>query len=765
MTSTLTPDLVQRVDDLMAIMTLQEKLAQLQGVWLGFRAGGVVAPGMDVQLQVEAEFEDFSAHGLGQLTRVYGTRPITPREGLESIIDRQRWLAKNTRTRIAALVHEECLTGLAAWTATTFPTPLAWGATFDPDLALEMGQAIGETMAALGIHQGMAPVLDLVVDRRYGRVEECIGEDPYLIATIGKGYIEGIQQHGPLATLKHFAGYSGSVGGRNLAPVHAGWREIEDLHLLPFEVGVLDAKVGSVMNAYPDIDGIPVAASEYLLTGVVRERWGFTGTLVADYFAIEFLDEAHRVADGLGDAAHQALKAGIDVELPTGKAFREPLLEWLETHPETLPLIDRALERVLRQKAELGLLDIDQVIADLETKLERVPDTLDPSSHREVARRIAEESIILLDNSADLLPLGHDLSIAVIGPNADRQAALFGGYSFVNHVLANNPGVPSHINAPTIVEALRSEFPRVTYAQGCSIRDMDTSGFAEAVEAASAADVVIAVVGDHSGLFGKGTSGEGCDTDSLHLPGVQEQLLDALFETGKPVIIVAVTGRAYAMGPLAAKAAATLQAFFPGEEGSSAIAGVISGRVNPSGRLPLSMLESVGNEPYSYLHANLVEPSSVTTMDGRPWRAFGYGLSYTSFEYSDVQITTTTPTDGWIEARVRVRNTGDRSGTEVVQVYGRDVIASIPPRTVQLLGYARVELAAGAEREVTLRIPTARFAFHDRQMRRVVEPGEVEVWFGRSCQDEATARHLVQLTGDIAEVGNETPRLVEVSLA
>ena len=752
-----------RVSELLATMTVREKLAQLQGLWIGAGEGGAVAPTMNTKNQLSNQFESFAADGLGQLTRVFGTTPVTPRDGLRDLIAHQRWLAENTRLRIGALVHEECLTGLSAWTATTFPAPIAWGATFDPDAVRAMGETIAETMARLGIHQGLAPVLDLIRDHRWGRVEECISEDPYLIATLGKGYVEGLQSHGAVATLKHFVGYSGSVAGRNLAPVHAGWREIEDLFLLPFEVCVLDAHVGSVMNAYPDIDGLPVAANQRLLTGVLRDRWGFSGTVVADYFAVAFLDELHHVADGLGDAARQALDAGVDVELPTGNAFREPLLADLEAHPEAMAAIDRAAERVLRQKEALGLLDIDATIAALESLLDDVPESLDPPAHRAVARRLAEESVILLANPSGLLPLRRDAKVAVVGPNADRQAALFGCYSFINHVLEHNPGVPSLVEAPSVLDALRAEFGDVAYAQGCAVCDDDTTGFADAVAAAKAADVVVAVVGDQAGLFGRGTSGEGCDTDCLDLPGVQSQLFDALAATGKPVVVVAVTGRPYALGPVAAKAAALVQAFFPGEEGAVAIAGVLSGRVNPSGRLPVSVPTSAGNEPYSYLHAQLGEPSDVTTVDTKPPFAFGHGLSYTTFEYADARVSASAPTDGWIEASVRVRNAGDRDGAEVVQVYGHDQVASVAPAVVQLLAYARVDLAAGQEREVALRIPAARFALHDRSMRRIVEPGNVDVWFGRSCDNPATPRATVRLTGSPAEVDNDSPRLATVT--
>jgi len=759
----------ERVDALLQSMSIAEKISQLYGVWLGFDEGGAVAPDMDTMADSAPEFADIAAHGISQLTRVYGTKPILPAKGLATLIGYQKWIRDNTRTKIGILAHEECLTGLAAWTATTFPTPLASAASFDPDAVGQMGRAIGETMSRLGVHQGLSPVVDVVRDARWGRVEETMGEDPYVIATLGKAYVEGLQSTGIIATLKHFVGYSNSSAGRNLAPVHAGPREIEDIFLFPFEVAVLDAHVGSVMPAYVDIDGIPVHGDRHLLTEVLRERWGFEGTVVSDYFGVAFLLKEHGVVADLAQAGGEALLAGLTIELPTGDAFREPdFVQACETDPRLSQALDEAVTRVLTQKEALGLLDIDAEISRLEILLDNAPETLDPPEHRAVAARLANESVIVLANDA-ILPLAprEGLRIAVVGPNADRQSALFGCYSFINHVLMHNPDVDSKIEAPTILEALRTEYPRarITYAQGCDVRDTDRSGFDEALGLAGDADVVIAVMGDQSGLFGQGTSGEGCDVDSLDLPGVQGEFLDAIIACETPVILLTVTGRPYAIGRYTDRCAAAVQAFFPGEEGGQAVAGVISGRINPSGHLPVSVPRGLGVLPYSYLHPKLGGPGSVSSIDTTPQFSFGHGLSYTQFSYSDFRVCGEVPTDGWIPVSVRVANTGSRAGTALVQVYGHDPVASVTRPTCQLLTYARVPLAVGESQTVDFRVPTSRFAFHNRAMARVVEPGVVQVWIGHDCDHPATEVREVLLTGDAAPVTNATPRLGGVTIA
>src|SRR6478736_7251540 len=385
------PPVSERVRSLHAQMTLDEKLAQLVGYWVD-QGDELVAP-MAGEMATSTKYEDASAHGIGHLTRVYGTRPVDPVERAAWLWAEQRRLKAETRLGIPAIVHEECLTGLAAWQAATYPTPLAWGASFDPALVEEAARAIGDSMRELGIHQGLAPVLDVVGDPRWGRVDECIGEDPYLVGTIGTAYVRGLQEAGVHATLKHFVGYSASAAGRNHAPVSAGPRELLDVYLPPFEMAVRDGGARSVMNSYVDVDGVPMAASTEHLTGVLREQWGFDGVVVADYFAVAFLEVMHRVAADRGEAAALALEAGIDVELPTGDAYLEPLAERLRAGLADERLVDRAVLRVLAQKEELGLLDPDAFADGPPTHVD-----LDPPHQRELARRLAQESVVLLAN-------------------------------------------------------------------------------------------------------------------------------------------------------------------------------------------------------------------------------------------------------------------------------------------------------------------------------------------------------------------------------
>ena len=743
------------VAGLLASMSLEEKLAQIVGFW-DKGDGEAVAPLQGAFVEAQGLY-DVAAQGLGHLTRVYGTRPVDPVERARWLWDFQRWLVGSTRHGIPALVHEECLTGLSAWKAATYPTPLAWGASFDPDLVGEVAGLVGETMHQLGVHQGLAPVLDVIRDPRWGRVEEAISEDPYLVATIGTAYVEGLQAQGVHATLKHFVGYSASQAGRNFAPVHAGPRELEDVLMVPFEMALREGGARSVMHSYTEIDGVPVAADPGLLTGVLRERWGFDGTVVADYFGVAFLHVLHRVAADLGEAAGQALLAGVDIELPTGDAYLAPLAAAVRARAVDEALVDRACARALEQKAELGLLG-----ATFEDEPPAQVD-LDGPRHRAAARRLAEESLVLLANDGTL-PLPDPARVAVIGPNADRLEALFGCYSFVNHVIAQHPEVDAGIVAPTVHEALAAEWPDalLQHVRGCEVDSEDVSGFGEAVAAAREAEVAVVVVGDSSGLFGRATSGEGCDRDDLELPGVQRQLVEAVLATGTPVVLVLLTGRPYAVDWALEACAAVVQAFFPGEEGAGAIAGVVSGRVNPSGHLPVSLPRSAGSQPYTYLHPPLGGDSDVTNLSSRPALPFGHGLSYTTFEVGDLEVRAGTTAEP-VRVQVRLKNTGERVGDDVVQVYARDLVASVTRPVAQLVGYARVLLEAGESRTVTLRVPPARLSFTGRDGRRVVEPGEFEVWVGDSVADRREVRS-VTLTGEVHEVGLQDARRTTVLL-
>ncbi|MEO3766040.1 glycoside hydrolase family 3 N-terminal domain-containing protein [Streptomyces sp. B8F3] len=727
-----------RVSALIAAMSVEEKVAQLFGVWVGASAeGGEVAP-YQHEMEEAVDLGALLPAGLGQLTRPFGTAPVDPALGALSLMRTQERVVAAGRFGIPALAHEECLAGFATWGATAYPVPLSWGATFDPALVRRMAAAIGRDMRAVGVHQGLAPVLDVVRDVRWGRVEETIGEDPYLVGTVATAYIQGLQSAGVLATLKHFVGYSASRAGRNLAPVAVGERERADVLLPPFEMALRESGVGSVMSSYTDTDGVPSAADAPLLTGLLRETWGFDGTVVADYFGISFLRTLHGVAGDWAGAAGAALAAGVDVELPTVKTFGPPLLAAIADGRVDESLVDRALARVLTQKVRLGLLDagwtpvpaaLAAAGAAAEPDAVRGTVDLDSAANRELAREVAEQAVVLLANDGTL-PLHRPRRIALVGPNAEDPHAVLGCYSFPVHVGVKHPEIPVGIGLPTLHEALRREFPdaTVTVTAGCSVDGPETDGITEAVRAARAADVVIAALGDRAGLFGRGTSGEGCDAESLALPGVQQDLLDALLDSGTPVVPVLLAGRPYALGRAADEAAAIVQSFFPGVEGTTAVAGVLGGRTNPSGRLPVSVPRGPGAQPTTYLAPRLGQVNEVSNVDPTAAFAFGHGLSYTTFAWSGLEVAADEcATDGEFALSFTVRNTGERDGTEVVQLYLHDPVASVVQPVQRLVGYARVALRAGEERRVRAVVPADVASFTGRDGRRVVEPGALEL--------------------------------------
>jgi beta-xylosidase len=742
----------ERVADLLARMTLEEKAAQLTSAWLGDQPqDSNVAPMQGELRSAEPPLAELIRDGLGQLTRVFGTRPVPPAEAARTLTGLQAQVVAASRFGIPAVAHEECLTGFATWTATIFPTPLAWGASFDPDLVREMAAAIGASMRAVGVHQGLAPVLDVTRDPRWGRTEETIGEDPYLVGAVGTAYVLGLQSAGIHATLKHFAGYSASRAARNLAPVAIGRREFADVILVPFEMA-LRGGARSVMSSYTDIDGVPVSADRELLTGLLRDELGFDGLVVSDYYAITFLQTQHAVAATPAQAGALALEAGLDVELPTLACYGPALVGAVRDGRLAASLVDRAAARVLRQKCDLGLLDPGWSPA---AGANGAVIDLDPPGHRALARRLAEESVVLLANRDATLPLRPGARVAVIGPLADDPLAFFGCYSMARHLGGRYPEAAAGPATATVLAALRADLPdaEISYAAGCAVRDPDRSGLAHAVAHAREADVVVAVLGDEAGLFGRGTSGEGCDVADLRLPGVQDDLLRVLAGSGTPVVLVLVTGRPYAIGPVAGQLAAVVQAFFPGEEGGAAIAGVLSGRVVPSGRLPAEMPASAGAQPSSYLRSRLAGPHPGSSVDPMPLFAFGHGLSYTSFAYSGLAIEPAQiPADGTAVISCTVRNTGDRAGDEVVQLYLSDPVAQVVRPQRWLAGFARVPLEPGQERRVTFRLHADRTAFTGRAGTRIVEPGEIGVAVG-GASDQLPLRGSFTLTGPERAVG------------
>jgi beta-xylosidase len=614
-------------------------------------------------------------------------------------------------------------------------------------------------MRSVGVHQGLAPVLDVVRDPRWGRVEETIGEDPYLVGSVATAYIKGLEGAGIVATLKHFVGYSGSKAARNLAPVSIGRRELADVLLPPFEMAIRESGVRSVMHAYTDIDGVPSAADEELLTGLLRDTWGFEGTVVADYFGIAFLRTLHAIAGSWEEAAEQALTAGVDVELPTVKAYGAPLCEAVREGRIEEELVDRALGRVLTQKIQLGLLDPDwspvpEALQDADladTSGLRGSIDLDNDQNRALARELAEQAVVLLSNDG-ILPLAAPRRIAVIGPTANDPMAVLGCYSFPAHVGAQHPEMAIGLRLPTLLESFREEFPAsgVSFVLGTTIDGGDTDGISDAARAASDADLVILALGDRAGLFGRGTSGEGCDAGSLTLPGAQQALLDRVLAVGTPAVVVLLSGRPYALGAETRSAAsAIVQAFFPGEEGTGAVAGVLSGRVNPSGRLPVSIPSRPDAQPSTYLAPALGRKTSVSNIDPTPAFAFGHGLSYTSFDWSDLTADADSmSTDGTVRLTVRIRNIGDRAGCDIVQLYLHDPVASVVRPLQRLIGYQRVDLEASEETLLTFEVPADLASFTGRDGRRIVEPGELVLGFGRSSADIVLS-HTVTLTGPV----------------
>ncbi|MRG61171.1 glycosyl hydrolase [Agromyces sp. CFH 90414] len=764
-----------RVDALLAELTLEEKIAQLYGVWVGASAeGGDVAPNQHEMQSEPVDLDRLLPLGLGQLTRPFGTAPVDPGLGALSLARTQRRIVAESRLGIPALAHEECLAGFAAWGATAYPVPLSWAATFDPELIERMSRRIGDDLRSVGVHQGLAPVLDVVRDARWGRVEETMGEDPLLVGTIGAAYVRGLESAGVVATLKHFVGYSASKAGRNLAPVSVGPRELADVLLPPFEQVMREGRPRSVMNAYTDLDGVPTAADATLLTSLLRDVWGFAGTVVADYFSIAFLHTLHGTAGSFGDAAAAALTAGIDVELPTVHAFGAPLVEAVADGRLDEAVIDRALRRVLAQKAELGLLDdgwdatppalaargVTADAGDDSAVADAVRGTidLDPPANRALAAEVAERAIVLLRNDGTLPLTGSGRTaparIAVIGPTAEDRFAVLGCYAFPTHVGVHHPETGDGIELPTLVAALRAEFPdaEFTVVAGTSIEGGETEGIADASSAASDADLVVLALGDRAGLFGRGTSGEGCDAENLALPGAQAALLEVVLDTGTPTVVTLLAGRPYTLGSAPERAAGILEAFFAGEEGTRALAGILSGRVAPSGRLPVSVPASAGVHPSTYLASKLAQRGGVSNIDPTARYPFGHGLSYTTFEWTDLEGDLgEIGTDGTAVVGLRVRNTGDREGVEVVQLYLHDPVSSVVQPVQRLVGFARVPLAPGEAADVRFTVPADVASFTGRDGARIVEPGELVLSAGRSSGDLVSA-HALRVTGPVRVV-------------
>jgi len=738
-----------RVQDLLARMTLEEKLAQLTSFW--FRE---LQDGQDLSHE---RARTLLGSGIGQISRVGGSSTLTPVEVARAGNAIQHFLVSETRLGIPAILHEECCAGFMTLGGTIFPQMIGLASTWDPALAREMAGEIRRQMLAVGARQALAPVLDIARDPRWGRTEETFGEDPVLVSQFGVAYVQGLQGEYPgtgvIATGKHFVGHSQSAGGLNCGPVLLGSRTLWDVYLMPFQAAIREAGLMSIMNAYPELDGDLVAASRSILTDLLRGELGFQGVVVSDYLAIPMIHSFHRAAQDLTVAAAKALQAGIDVELPTRICYGEPLREAIEAGKVSLEEIDGAVQRVLQSKFDLGL--FEQPYVDEAA----VPEVLETPKQRTLALEIARRSMVLLKNEGGLLPLVGSGTIAVIGPNADRPRHLLADYSYPSMLelmrLAPMPHMASigdvdedrlfanSVAIPSVLEGLRAQADSsqtILYAPGCSVADQDRSGFDEAVQLAGRADVVVLVLGDKSGLVPDCTSGETRDRAELGLPGVQEELVRAVVAVGKPVVAVLVNGRPLAIPWLVEHVPAILEAWLPGEEGAMAIAEVLFGRANPGGRLPITVPRSVGQVPLYYSH----KPSGgrshwygdYVELPSSPLYPFGHGLSYTSFEYSDIRIAPGAAASGkQIAISLKLANTGGVAGDEVVQLYAGQEYASLPRPVKELKGFRRVSLDSGESCELTFHLPVDAMAFHDESLELVVERGRVRVFLGSSSED------------------------------
>lgn len=736
----------ERVEDLLGRMTLEEKIAQLGSAWVFQLLDGTSFSGEKTRSLAE--------HGLGHVTRISGASSFGAEAAAALANDVQRYLVEETRLGIPAIVHEEICTGLMASGSTIFPQAIGVASTWAPELSRALADAVRVQMRAIGAHQGLSPVLDICRDPRWGRTEETFGEDPYLVARMGVEFVRGLQgddlRDGVVATAKHFVGYGASDGGMNWAPARIGARELRDVYLHPFEAAVRTGGLRSVMNAYNEIDGMPCAADRGLLTGLLRDAWGFAGCVVSDYFAVRQIESYHRLAGDAAHAAATALEAGIDVELPGTDCYGAPLLEALQAGLAGEDTLDEAVRRVLVTKFELGLFERPFVdVAGVAAAAGMEP-------QRDLAKTIARKSLVLLRNDGTL-PLAPDTQrIAVIGPNADELRHLFGDYCYPAHVESLREMLETGQNifsiarpdrlefddtmpaAPTIVDVLRERFgDRIGFAHGCDVNTESRAGFDAAVALAAASDVAVLVMGDKAGLTEDCTSGESRDRASLDLPGVQEDLVRAVVATGTPVVLVLVTGRPTGSAWVHEHAAAVLLAWLPGQEGAEAVVDALTGVVNPGGKLPITYPRSAGQLPVFYAHKVSGGRShwkgDYVDSPAAPLYAFGHGLSYTRFDLSDVAATEPViASRGSIEVRARITNTGDRAGDEVVQLYVRDLEASLTRPVLELKSFARVELGPGESTTLVFDVPVGQLGFHDRSLAYTVEPGVFELYIGTS---------------------------------
>lgn len=725
----------ERVADLLARMTPEEKLAQITGVW---REGGKL---FDESGQFCAETaERRIPHGIGSVSRQ--REELDPAATARYANDLQTWLREHTRLGIPAHLHAEALHGDMELGGTQFPQPLALAASWDEDLIGRIFQAAALEVRSRGGHHVLGPNLDLGREPRWGRTEETYGEDPWLAARLGVACVRGLQGPGPgigedrvLATGKHFAAHGQPEGGTNGGPVNVTERSLRDMHFVPFEAAIREAGLASIMPAYHEIDGVPCHANTWLLEDVLRGEWGFGGLIVSDYYAVEQMVSRHAIAGEKDDAAQRAFAAGVDVELPDPDCYPAAL--------ESIAAgsMDASVARVLRSKFELGLFENPLV------NPERAAAVVNSPAHQALACEAALRSVVLLKNDGGILPLDPVTvgRVAVIGPNA--ADVHLGGYSA-------DPGRGVSVLAG-LSERLGED--RVVYAPGCKLTNEGGNWWADdstlpdpaensrlindAAALAQSSDLAILVIGGNEDTHKEGWHETHLgDRDTIDLSEPQQELFDAVHAAGRPVIVVLIHSGPLAISRVVEKATAILDAFYPGQEGGTAVAALICGDANPSGKLAITYPRSTGQIPAAYNHKPTARRGYLFTSK-EPLFPFGHGLSYTTFAYSDLTISpeTIAPSDT-AEVRVTVTNTGTRAGDEIVQLYVRDDVSSVTRPVRELKGFSRIVLTPGESRTVTLPLGPAQLSFTDGNNRRVVEPGTFTIMVGPNSCDGPMAR-------------------------
>lgn len=753
------PDLPvdERVEDLLGRMNLEEKAAQM------IAADKEVKDSIFMDELGNISFGnilDAFPHGVGQVTRLSETggalsqtsqtdrKPLTPREHALLANKLQRYFMEKTRLGIPAIFHEECLHGLVASYSTSFPHPIAMAGTFDRDLVKEVYTMVAKETRLRGGHQALTPVVDIARDARWGRVEESYGEDPYLTSQMGISAVRGFQGEGPeidgehiAATLKHFAAHGQPENGTNTAPANYSERILREVHFFPFREIIQKAGAKSVMTTYHEIDGVPINANKWLVNDVLREEWGFEGFVVSDYYSIREMHQrygidAHRVAADGKHAAELALNAGVNIELPNPDCYRH-VVELVEEGKISESTIDKLVGEMLKVKFELGLFDFPYVDPD------KAAAFCGSEENRSLAKKAALRAVTLLENRDQTVPLDlNDLkSIAVIGPNAARINV--GGYTGPPHFYT------------TVLDGIKkaaAKKVKVNYAEGCRITiggswvednitfpdpEEEEQKIAEAVKIAEEADVVVLVLGGN-----EQTSREAWniyhlgDRSSLQLVGKQDELINALHKTGKPIVAFVINGRPLAFRNLIEKSSAVFECWYLGQESGEAVADILFGKYNPGAKLPISFPRSAGHIPAYYNH----KPSArrgYFNEDVSPLYPFGYGLSYTTFEMKNLRLgKETISSDEPVKVFIDVTNTGTRRGDEVVQLYIRDELSTVTRPVKELKDFARITLEAGETTTVELEITPEKLKFYDIHMDYIVEPGEFTVMVGNSSADQ-----------------------------